>query len=316
MINDMLFWERFRPKEIKDMVLLPRIETRFTGGIKTNYIFHGYNGMGKTTLTRILLRDKHHIIINSSIKNGIDLLRDELLDFCNKMSSPLVKSDDKKKYIYLEEFDSATTQFQEGLKAFIEDFDDRVRFMITMNNINKVIPPLLSRFTRVNFNPESKEEQRFLKNGYFFYLNNVCKETGINLGKEDIINIINKNFPDLRYSVQCLQDIYITGRVDILQDSLSEQEKVFEFLLNGENDFIKNYDFVNEYINNPDQLLNIMGRPFYSFLMRKHVNIVDTKGVYLINTSREYNQNYNNVMVDPQIHLTSYICNIKKILNN
>lgn len=108
MIENTLFWERFRPHQIDDMVLLDRIKNKFKNGVQCNYIFHGYSGTGKTTLTKILLKNKNVKVINASLNNGIDVLREDLLDFCKSMNSPLVRDNDKFKYIYLEEFDGSS----------------------------------------------------------------------------------------------------------------------------------------------------------------------------------------------------------------
>lgn len=317
MLNNKLFWELYRPKSMDDMVLLPRIQSRFNDGIQVNYIFHGHNGMGKSTLVRILLKDRSVKIINASIDNGIDVLREELEDFCKSMSSPLVKSDDKMKYVYLEEFERATPAFQDGFKAFIEEYDERVRFIITMNHINRVIKPLLSRFTVINFNPINNDEKRFLKNGYYQYLDKVSKEVKLNLDKDVLINIINKNFPDLRAGVQTLQDIHITKDVQssLLNDT-NEEQKVFRFLLDGKNDFMKNYDFVFDYMSVPEDLLYMIGRPFFDYLMKNNTELVKKKGITMINISRDYNQTYDNTMVDPLLHLTSYVCDMKKVINS
>ena len=117
------------------MVMLPRIKSFLGKGIQTNLLLHGNSGTGKTTIVRILLKDKHSKVLNSSIKNGVNVLREEIDDFCRSMPSPMIRSDDKMKYVYLEEFEKATPEFKDAFKAFIEEYDSRVRFIITMNGI-------------------------------------------------------------------------------------------------------------------------------------------------------------------------------------
>ena len=99
MIKDVLFWERFRPKNINQIILLPRIKKFLGDGIKTNVLIHGHSGTGKSTLVRNLLVDKTHKQINASLNNGVDLLREELYDFCTSRPSPFNKSEDKMKYV-------------------------------------------------------------------------------------------------------------------------------------------------------------------------------------------------------------------------
>jgi DNA polymerase III delta prime subunit len=315
MIKDILFWEKFRPNQINKMILLPRIKKFLGDGIQTNILLHGYMGTGKSTLIRILLKDKVYKHINASLQNGVDLLREELYDFCVSRSSPFIKTDDKFKYIYLEEFDKSTPAFQDAFKAFIEEFDSKVRFIITMNHIENVIPEIKSRFNIVNFTPQSTDEKTFLKNGYFKYLKSICLYLDFDLDNDIIRKIINKNFPDLRSSVQIIQEIYITGDTEIYKN-INNNDFVYKYILNNENDPIKNYNFVdNNFSDNPVELLKTLSRPFIEFLIEHKKEIFEKKGFLLIKLSKEHNETYNNQMVDPIIHLSNYLNELKKIIN-
>lgn len=312
---DELFWEKYRPKSLNQMVLLPRIKSELEFGFKRNFLLHGHHGTGKTTIARILLKDTDHITINASLDASIDVLRDELEDFCMTMRSPFIKSPDPMKYIYLEEFENTTKGFQEAFKAFIEEYDSRVRFVLTMNEIRDIkVPALLSRFQPIlSFDPINDEERQFLHSGYFKYLAAVAKHSGLTLKDETINNLINTYFPDLRSSVQGIQRIFLTGNEDTqVQETFTE---VYEFILNGRTTFDKIYDFViDNYTNRPNALMVILGRPFYKYLKDNYPDIISTKGLNLIGVSRTYNQNYDTV-VDPTIHLISYIVDLKKIIS-
>lgn len=313
-MNEYLFWERYRPKSIDKMILLPRIKDFFESGIHTNVILYGHQGTGKTTLARILLKGKHYKEINSSLDNGVDLLRDEILDFCTSMPGPFVRTDDKMKYVYLEEFDKITGNFQDAFKSFIETYHRNVRFVITMNNLTEVIGPVQSRFDTINFNPLNTEEQDFLKKGYFKYLKSVAIHSKTNVNDDLINKIVLKNFPDLRASVQNIQRINIAGNSDIIYSN-KEQSVVFDFILNGRNTFEENYYFVmDNFLDQPDDLMRTLGRPFFSYLMEKDQDLLKIKGGALINLAKDYNSTYDNNMVDPVVHLISYIMDIKNVI--
>lgn len=314
-IND-LFWEKYRPKSLNQMVLLPRIKEELGEGFKKNYLIHGHQGTGKSTIVRILLNDKDFIRINASKNGGIDTLRDEMEDFCTSMRSPFTKSDDKMKYIYLEEFEGSTKDFQYALKAFTEDYDKRVRFIITMNDLSAIkVPELLSRFNPViKFDPINDLEREFLQKGYFKYLSAISKHSELNVKDETINNLINTYFPDLRSAVEGLHVIYITGKEDteIIQETYTE---IYEFILSNKISFDDIYHFVvDNYTNIPKQLMVILGRPFYKYLNSNYINIIEKCGFKLIGISRQYNSEYE-VTVDPIIHLISYISDLKKIIN-
>ena len=46
-IKSLLLWEKWRPKTLEEVVLLPRIRKQFENGVTQNYIFHGHYGTGK-----------------------------------------------------------------------------------------------------------------------------------------------------------------------------------------------------------------------------------------------------------------------------
>ena len=312
---DELFWEKYRPKSLNQMVLLPRIKSEIGEGFKTNCLLHGHHGTGKSTITRILLKDTDFLRFNASRDGRIELLREEMEDFCTSMRSPLNKSDDPMKYIYMEEFENSTKDFQEAFKAFIEDYDDRVRFIITMNEISCIkVPALLSRFNPlIPFDPINDEEREFLHKGYFKYLLAVSKHAGLTLKDETLTNLINTYFPDLRSAVQGIQRISITGNEQIqIQETYTD---IYKFILEGNTTFDKIYDFVvDNYTNRPKELMSILGRPFYKYLKDNHPDITTNKGLNLIGVSRSYNERFEST-IDPVLHLISYMVDLKKIIN-
>jgi DNA polymerase III delta prime subunit len=312
-VKNQLFWRKYRPKTISNLVLLPRIKKVIENGIQQDLILHGHPGTGKSTLAEILLKDKNFMKINASMENGIDTLRDKILDFCQSMPSPFVKTDDKMKYVYLEEFDKVTNNFQDGFKSFVENYDHKVRFIISMNDITNVIPALMSRFTKINFNPANDEEKNFLLNGYFKYLLSVSKHIKMEIGDDVIKKIINTNFPDLRASVQELQTMHITGSEDVIASG--NYGDVIEFIMNGENIFSENFYFVmDNWVNQPKDLIDILSRPLYYHLLRNHQDIIDEKGYELLDLTKRYNAEFD-VTTDPPLHVFSLICELKKILN-
>jgi len=85
-VKSLLLWEKWRPKTMEDVILLPRIRKHFEFGINQNFIFYGHFGTGKTSLARILIgkytKDKPYLELNSSLYTSIDVLRSEIEDFC------------------------------------------------------------------------------------------------------------------------------------------------------------------------------------------------------------------------------------------
>lgn len=312
-VKEQLFWRKYRPKTLNNMVLLPRIKKLIDKGIQKDLLFHGHPGTGKSALIEILLKDKSYMKINASLENGIDTLRDKILDFCESMPSPFMRSDDKMKYVYLEEFDKATTGFQDGFKAFVEKYDHRVRFIISMNDISNVIPALISRFNPpVCFNPSNDDEKNFLLDGYYKYLLSVSKHAKMDIKDEVLHKIISTNFPDLRASVQSLQTIYITGSDDVMASG--NYSDVIGFILNGQNNFADNFYFVmDNWVNQPKDLIDILSRPLYYHLIKELPYIIDKKGFKILDLTKRYNAEFD-ATTDPPLHVFSLICELKSIL--
>jgi replication-associated recombination protein RarA len=68
-LDKQLFWEKYRPIDIKDIIVPNRIKKIAEAGIQGNYIFHGNSGCGKSSLARILLKEypNSHIILSSKL---------------------------------------------------------------------------------------------------------------------------------------------------------------------------------------------------------------------------------------------------------
>lgn len=313
-VKNLVWWRKYRPKTLNNIILLPRIKKIIENGIQKDIIFHGHHGTGKSTLIEILLKDKNFLKINASDESGIDTLRNKITDFCSTMPSPFVKTDDKTKYVYLEEFDRVTPAFQDAFKAFIEQYDERVRFIISMNDVSKVIGPLVSRFNPlINFNPANDSEKNFLINGYLKYLTSICKHNKLDISEEHIKEIILKNFPDLRSCVGELHLIYLTGGNE--EAAGYDNSEVFNFILNGENNFSNNFYYVmDNWVNQPKDLIDILSRPLYHYLFKDYPDIIKEKGMTLLELTKRYNAEFE-ITTDPPLHVFSLICEIKKILN-
>jgi DNA polymerase III delta prime subunit len=268
-INQLLLWEKWRPKNIEDVVLLPRIKKHFENGVNGNFIFYGHYGTGKTSLARILIgkytKDKPFLELNSSLFTSIDVLRNQIEDFCK--FSPIMDSGDGVKYIFLDEFERVSAQFQDAFKAFIEKYNRNVRFIITTNHINKISDGIKSRIPQINFDCQNIEEERYLKQEIFKRIKNtILPKENIEIPKEDIINIITKKFPDFRSIMVELESFISTGELSNQYSGVSNKVKqeLFELIYSKENDYEKIYHFLMNVFGSEkiDTMLILLGKPF------------------------------------------------------
>lgn len=315
-LKELLWWEKYRPKTLKNMILLPRIEKFINDGVIDNMILYGSQGVGKTTLANILSEEYSFIKINASKNNGVDLLRDTIDTYLTTLD---FKSVNSYKIIYLDEFDRATTQLQDALKGYIELNHENVRFIFTTNHIHKITPELKSRFSELCFDPIGTQEREFMYKKQVNYLRSIARKEGFEHynNKELFEKIVNKHFPDLRKSIQFLCHVVRTNDLSLINNEFNtEKISVFKFIMEGDTNPIINYDYVmTNFITNFEDVFDYLGRPFFEYLKEFHVDILMQKGGLILNTQNEYNKFLSNTP-DPIIHLINYILELKKIVNS
>lgn len=280
-IKSLLLWEKWRPKTIEDVILLPRIRKQFENPVSQNYIFHGTYGSGKTTLARILVgrytKDKPYLELNSSLYTSIDVLRSEIEDFCKFV--PMMESASDIKYVFLDEFERVSPQFQDAFKAFIEKYNKNVRFIITTNHLNKVSDGIKSRIAKIDFDCHGIDEEKYLKTEMYKRIaNTILPKEGREIPKDVLISIITKKFPDFRSIMVEIQNYLETGLLSVgssnvstkikldlygsLYDKSLSDESIYHFLMKT---------FGPEKI---DVMISLLGRPFIEWsISEKRENI-------------------------------------------
>ena len=312
MKNDM-FWYKYQPTSLKTIILLPRVRELFKDGLQQNYIFYSESaGTGKSTLARILCRDTDNIEFDSSEETSVNILREQLKKHCKSLNPFMPKG--TLKTIFLDEFDGVSAEYKKAMKGFSDRYN-HVRFILTTNYIQQIDDKIISRFTKVDFDPKTKEESDYLQSMYPKYLKAIANKIKLTISDEEIKKIVMLSFPDLRSATQKLQEIYITKNVDQFKNiSASGYDDIFDFIMNGKNNIEENYHFVvNNFNDNPLELMKVLGRPLFNRLMSiDHPNLIK-QGAILVNLQKSYNEKYNDT-IDPIIHLISYVTDIKELL--
>ena len=160
MNTDFLWVEQYRPKTIDDCILPDSLKTLFKSFIKkgelSNMLFSGTPGIGKTTVAKALCEEMNcdWIMINGSEEGGIDVLRNKIKNFASTVSLS-----GGKKVVILDEADYLNPQStQPAMRGFVEEFHKNCIFILTCNFKNRIIEPLHSRFSNIEFkvNPKDK----------------------------------------------------------------------------------------------------------------------------------------------------------------
>ena len=279
-VKSLLLWEKYRPKNLDDIILLPRIRKYFENGVTQNYIFYGHFGTGKTSLARILIgkytKDKPFLELNSSLYTSIDVLRSEIEDFCK--FTPMMESESDVKYIFLDEFERVSAQFQDAFKAFIEKYNKNVRFIITTNHINKISEGIKSRIPQINFDCQNLDEEKYLKQEIYKRINNIIlPKENKEIPKEDLKSIITKKFPDFRSIVVEVQNYLETGTLGNNTSNVSNKIKLdlYNCIYDKSLDYEKIYHFLmsNFGPEKVDVMIKLLGKPFIDWSISENKNV-------------------------------------------
>jgi len=215
MNTDFLWVEQYRPKTIDDCILPDSLKTLFSAFIKkgeiSNMLFSGTAGIGKTTVAKALCEQMNcdWIMINGSEEGGIDVLRNKIKNFASTVSLS-----GGKKVVILDEADYLNPQStQPALRGFVEEFHKNCRFILTCNFKNRIIEPLHSRFSNIEFKVNPKDKPK-LASRLFERAVYILKEQNVDYEDKVLVELITKHFPDFRKLINELQRYSVSGSID------------------------------------------------------------------------------------------------------
>ena len=214
-MNEFLWVEKYRPNVIADVILPSHIKATFedivNGGELHNMLLTGTAGLGKTTVAKALCNelDLDYLLINGSEEGNIDTLRNKIKQFASTVSLS-----GGYKVVILDEADYLNPQStQPALRGFIEEFSGNCRFILTCNFKNRIIEPLHSRCSVIEFNIAKKDMPPLLSD-FMKRVEYILKAEGIKYEPQVIADLIMKHMPDWRRVLNELQRYSTSGSID------------------------------------------------------------------------------------------------------
>ncbi len=205
-LNHYLWVEKYRPETLEECILTPDLKEYFkdliSKGEVPNLLFSGSAGCGKTTVAKALCKELNadYLFINGSEENGIDVLRNTIKNFAMSVSLS-----GNTKIVIIDEADYlAANSFQPAFRSFMEEYSANCRFILTCNNKNKLIKPLHSRLTNVDFTLANEDKPKIAKQ-FFKRILTILKSEEVEVNNDVIAAIIQKFFPDFRKTIVELQ---------------------------------------------------------------------------------------------------------------
>ena len=307
-LKTILWEEKYRPQNLKELIVPQRIRTIFENGVVQSMLLYGTAGIGKTSAAKAICKQFQHntLYLNMSETTGVDTIRETIMEFAQNQS--ILHYDNPIKVVILDEMDGMSQQAYAALRATMEKCSVNTRFIGTCNYIEKIPDPIQSRFLKIDFNFTS-EEMKEVQGGQMRRVIEICKKEGLTISREAITKLVFTYFPDFRGIVKKLQRFSLEGKTNItdadIKDSASEYAELYEMIITQDNP-VDNYKFVmKKYSNCVDEAVASLGYPFIEYILKSRPALMGKIPVISV-LNAKYQQNLK-LCVDPVVVLLANV---------
>lgn len=211
-------WNRkYRPATLDDLVVSAETKAWVESIVSSKMIpnvtlYSSQHGIGKTTIAKLIANsccgEDEILFINGSLDRTIDTIRNQMMDFigCATMNGG-------HKCIIIDECDSMNILTLAAMRAFMEEWDQEVSFILTCNDLSKfnsvTTEPLLSRCPVRDLSLIPGKDKLGLP--ILTRLEHILRMEGIEYEQNDLKKLIKAYYPDIRVMINHLQSGSLTG---------------------------------------------------------------------------------------------------------
>ena len=308
--NEVLWVEKYRPQVVKDTILPNKIKESFrkfvSDGSVPNLLLTGGPGVGKTTIAKAMLDELgcDYIVKNGSLNVNIDTLRYDISTFASAVSL----SGTGRKYVIFDEADYLNAaNVQPALRNFIEEYSSNCGFIFTCNFKNRIISPLRSRLSEVDFSIDTADRPQMAME-FFKRVRKILDQEEVEYDPKVVAKVIEKHFPDFRRVLTELQSYAASGKIDegifvnLKEESIDE---VFQLCK------AKKFTDMRKWVaKNSDQDMNEMFRRIYDAMngkveLRSQAGFIVTLADYMYKSSLVADQEINMVAFLTEVMIES-----------